>query len=297
MSCCARKGCPPQTRQPTKRSILMCRPTFFTVAYAINPYMNTDTPVDQAKAVAQWQTLYDTYEQLGFDLHLIDPLPGLPDMVFAANGGFVLDGIAYGAKFRHPERQPEGPAYMNWFRNFGLKVVEPEFTNEGMGDFTLVGNVILAGTGFRADVRSHEELRRVFKREVVTLKLVNPRYYHLDVALTVLDPVPVDPSSPCVAYLESAFDEASLATLRNRFPNAIIASEEDAALLALNSYSDGYNVVYPSKATNFARQLKEHGYNPIGVDLSELFLGGGSIRCCTLDLHPVGTGTSVARAS
>jgi N-dimethylarginine dimethylaminohydrolase len=88
-----------------------------------------------------------------------------------------------------------------------------------------------------------------------------------------------------IAYLESAFDEASLAVLRERFPDAVLVGEEDASILGLNSYSDGYNVVIAAKATGFERQLRERGYNPIGVDLSELLLAGGGVKCCTLELR------------
>ena len=101
-------------RTPSKRTVLMCRPDFFTVVYRINPWMEPALPTDTSLAVRQWETLYQTYLDLGFDVKLVDPIQGLPDMVYAANGGFVLDGIAYGASFTHPERQPEGPAYMAW---------------------------------------------------------------------------------------------------------------------------------------------------------------------------------------
>jgi N-dimethylarginine dimethylaminohydrolase len=246
----------------------MCRPDFFTVSYRINPWMHPEDPTDTSKAVEQWQTLYDTYVSLGFDVKLIDPVEGLPDMVYSANGGFVLDGKAYGASFTYPERQPEGPAYMRWFADNGFEVAVPEQINEGEGDFLLVGDVLAA----------------IFGREVVTLKLINPSFYHLDTAIAVLDPVPVDGHSN-IAYLESAFDEASLGILRERYPDAIIVSEEDAAILGLNSYSDGYNVVIASRAKGFEKQLRERGYNPIGVDLSELLLGGGGVKCCTLELR------------
>jgi len=283
-------------RTATKRTILMCKPDFYTVSYRINPWMHPEDPTDTSKAVQQWQSLVDVYEGLGFDISYIDPIDGLPDMVYAANGGFVLDGIAYGAKFQYPERQPEGPAYMEWFAANGLTVADPEQTNEGEGDFLLVGNTIFAGTGFRSDSTSHEELAGIYGREVVTLKLINPSFYHLDTAIAVLDPEPAADGTSNIAYLESAFDEPSLAILRERFPDAIIATEEDASILGLNSYSDGYNVVIASRATTFASQLRAKGYNPIGVDLSELLLGGGGVKCCTLDLHPVGTGNSVARS-
>ena len=269
-------------RRPTGRAVLMCRPEHFTVVYRINPWMNPAAPTDTNLALAQWQALYDTYLGLGYDVQLIDPIDGLPDMVYAANGGFVLDGIAYGAKFTHPERQPEGPAYMQWFDSAGFDVHAPVEVNEGEGDFLLVGDTILAGTGFRSDSGSHDELARVFGREIVTLKLVNPSFYHLDTALAVLDPTP---GQEHIAYLPSAFDAASLALLRERYPDAIIVNETDAAILGLNSFSDGCNVVIASRAADFERQLREHGYNPIGVDLSELLLGGGGVKCCTLELR------------
>jgi len=272
-------------RVPSKRSVLMCRPDYFTVAYRINPWMHPEDPTDTSLAVKQWQVLYQTYLDLGFDVQLVDPIEGLPDMVYAANGGFVLDNIAYGASFTYPERQPEGPAYMDWFGANGYEVRVPENINEGEGDFLLVGDVILAGMGFRSASRSHEELAEIFGRPVITLNLINPSFYHLDTAIAVLDPSPAPGEKANIAYLPSAFDEPSLAILRERYPDAIIVNEEDASVLGLNSYSDGYNVVIASRAKDFERQLRERGYNPIGVDLSELLLGGGGVKCCTLELR------------
>ncbi|PPF18780.1 N-dimethylarginine dimethylaminohydrolase [Rathayibacter sp. AY1C2] len=265
-------------RTPVAKTILMCRPEHFTVVYRINPWMDPQVPTDTSLAVRQWQTLYDTYADLGFTIELIEPEAGLPDMVYAANGGFVIDGIAYGASFTYPERQPEGPAYMDWFRSAGFDVRVPEEVNEGEGDFLLVGERILAGTGFRSASDSHAEVARVFGREVVTLELVNPSFYHLDTAIAVLD-------DTNIAYLPSAFSEEGNRTLRELYPDAILVSEEDASVLGLNSFSDGLNVVIASRATGFERQLRERGYNPIGVDMSELLLGGGGVKCCTLELR------------
>ena len=269
-------------RVATKRTVLMCRPDFFTVSYQINPWMHPEDPTDTSLAVRQWETLYAKYQELGFDVHLIDGIEGLPDMVYAANGGFVLDGIAYGAKFQYPERQPEGPAYMEWFGANGFTVAEPVSTNEGEGDFLLVGDTIYAGTGFRSDTASHDELRKIYDREVVTLTLVDPSFYHLDTALAVLDS---DGGPASIAYLPKAFDAASLAILEERFPDAIHVNDEDAAVLGLNSFSDGKNVIIASRATDFERQLRERGFTPHGVDLSELLLGGGGVKCCTLELR------------
>src|SRR6187402_895098 len=269
-------------RTASKRTVLMCRPEHFTVSYRINPWMHPEDPTDTSLAVRQRETLYAKYLELGYDVRLIDGLPGLPDMVYAANGGYVLDGIAYGALFEYPERQPEGPAYMDWFRANGFDVREPVATNEGEGDMLLVGDTIFAGTGFRTDVASHQELRDIYGREVVTLKLVDPSFYHLDTAFAVLDS---DGGPASVAFLPKAFDAASLDILDARFPEAIHVNDADAAVLGLNSFSDGRNVVIASRATDFERQLRERGFVPHGVDLSELLLGGGGVKCCTLELR------------
>ena len=167
---------------------------------------------------------------------------------------------------------------MEWFRANGFQVAEPQEVNEGEGDFLLVGDSILAASGFRSDSGSHQEIASIYGREVVSLQLINPSYYHLDTALAVIDPT-------TIAYLPSAFDDASLSILRKRYPDAIIATEEDASILGLNSFSDGHNVVIAARATTFAKDLLDRGYNPIGVDLSELLLGGGGVKCCTLELR------------
>jgi N-dimethylarginine dimethylaminohydrolase len=271
-------------RVASRRTVLMCRPEHFTVSYRINPWMHPEDPTDTSLAVRQWEVLYRTYLDLGFQVELIDPIAGLPDMVYAANGGFTLDGIAYGARFQYDERGPEGPAYMEWFAANGFEVREPVSVNEGEGDFLLVGDTILAGTGFRSDAGSHDELRRIFDREVQTLTLVDPSFYHLDTALAVLDPA-ASAEDANVAYLPKAFSPDSLAWLQKRFPDAILVNDADAAVLGLNSFSDGRNIVIASRATDFERQLTERGYTAIGVDLSELLLGGGGVKCCTLELR------------
>ncbi|MDQ1085270.1 MULTISPECIES: dimethylargininase [Microbacterium] len=269
------------------RRYLMCRPDHFTVSYSINPWMEPSRPTDTDLALKQWQSLYDTYKELGHEIELIDHVEGLPDMVYTANGGFVIDGVAYGPKFRFRERAAEAPAFIDWFAANGFEVAEPAEVNEGEGDFLLVGDTILAGTGFRSTGDSHREVGEVFSREVVSLTLTDPRFYHLDTAIAVLDPVegPGGVEKANIAYLPNAFDERSQAILRERYPDAIRVSDADGSVFGLNSASDGKNVIISPRAVGFEAQLRERGYTPVMVDLSELLLGGGGIKCCTLELR------------
>ena len=89
-------------RRARVRHYVMTPPQFFAVDYAINPWMDTTNPVDSGVALTQWQRLYDIYRQLGHTVDLVDPVPGLPDMVYAANGGLILDGTAAGRTLQIP---------------------------------------------------------------------------------------------------------------------------------------------------------------------------------------------------
>ena len=276
----ARNGAAAAPHRGSPRRYLLCPPTYFEVVYAINPWMDTTVPVDRDRAVEQWERLVATYIALGHDVVTVPPAPDLPDMVFAANGGVVVDGFAVGARFATQERGPEAELYRDHLRAAGIDVVhEPRFVNEGEGDLLVAGDVILAGTGFRTDPRAHAEVAQLTGREVVPLRLVDPRYYHLDTAACVLD-------EHTIAYLPAAFDDASRTELERRFPEAILATEQDAAMLGLNAVSDGRHVVLPQEAQRFASQLEERGYVPVPVDVSELRKAGGGPKCCTLELRP-----------
>ncbi len=275
----------PRTAQ--HRRYLLCRPDHFTVSYSINPWMEPTRPTDTARAVRQWQDLYDAYVRLGHEVELIDQAPGLPDMVYTANGGFVIDGVAYVPRFRYAERAGEEELFARWFAEHGFEVVRPREVNEGEGDFLLVGDTILAGTGFRSAGDSHREVGEVFGREVVSLTLTDPRFYHLDTALTVLDPVEGEGAAEhaTIAYLPGAFDARSRGILEERYPDAIRVADVDGDAFGLNAASDGRHVFVSPRATGFQAQLAERGYEPVPIDLSELLLGGGGIKCCTLELR------------
>jgi N-dimethylarginine dimethylaminohydrolase len=190
-----------------------------------------------------------------------------------------VDGKVLGARFRYPERAAEAPAYLRWFaqRDFGV-IATPRAINEGEGDLVFAGRAILAGHGFRTDPLVGDELTELFGLPVISLRLVDPRFYHLDTALAVLD-------DNTVAYYPAAFDDAGRAALASHFGQLIEAKDEDAEVLGLNAVSDGYHVVLPEQASGLAAQLVAAGFDPVGVDLSEFLKAGGGPKCCTLELR------------
>lgn len=268
-----------EARVSTRRHYLMCEPRYFAVEYAINPWMDPTQPVSAEVAVKEWTELADTYRRWGHRVDFVEPVPGLPDMVFAANSGTVVGGRVLGARFRAPQRAPEADHYRRWFVDHGFRdVFMPTRTNEAEGDFTWTGEVLLAGTGFRTDPAAHAEAQEILGVPVVSLQLVDPRYYHLDTALCVLSP-------GHVAYYPEAFSPGSQQVLRHLFPDAIIATQADAECFALNAVSDGRNVVLPLEATHLADRLIADGYEPTFLDIAELRKAGGGPKCCTLEIR------------
>jgi N-dimethylarginine dimethylaminohydrolase len=280
----------PAPREPTgriahPRHYLLCPPDHFAVSYAINPWMDPSRPIDVALARRQWDRLREVYLELGHTVHVIEPRPDLPDMVFAANGGLVIGGRALSARFAYPQRAAEAPAYLEWLRDHGLRsVTEAAQVNEGEGDFLVVSagdgheRLVLAGAGFRTSPAAHDEVQELFGLPVVSLRLTDPRYYHLDTALAVLD-------ERTVAYYPGAFSAGSREVLRRLFPDAVLAGAADAAVLGLNAVSDGRHVVLAERAAGLAAELRDRGFSPVGVDLSELLKAGGGAKCCTLEIR------------
>ncbi|WP_342750082.1 dimethylargininase [Prauserella shujinwangii] len=272
-------------RVPTTRHYLMCPPRYFAVEYVINPWMDPDEPVDVDRAMEQWTVLRDTYRRFGHEVDEIEPQPGLPDMVFAANSGTVIDGRVLGARFRAPQRAAEAEHFRRWFVEHGYReVTMPTKINEAEGDFAWTGRELLAGTGFRTDPDAHAEAQELLGVPVVSLRLTDPRYYHLDTALFVLAEA-TDSAPAQVAYNPAAFSAGSRRVLARMFPDAVLVREADAAVFGCNGISDGRNVILPREARGLADQLAVRGYEPVLLDISELRKAGGGPKCCTLEIR------------
>ena len=264
-------------RRARRCTFLMCPSEHFDVVYSINPWMDPAIPVDRARALRQWEGIVEVYRALGHEVRLMDPVAGLPDMVFAANSGFSLSGRVLTARFRHPERRPEERWHREWFEREGLPTTTALRINEGEGDFALVDSTLLAGYGIRTEHAALREARDLFERPIVGLRLVDPRFYHLDTALLPLD--------DDVAYYPPAFSPRSRRRIERLFPHALAVDERDAAVLGLNAMCDGYHVVLPAQADGLAARLRARGYEPVPVDLSELLKAGGSAKCCSFELR------------
>ncbi|HEX8203385.1 MAG TPA: amidinotransferase [Isosphaeraceae bacterium] len=193
------------------RRILMCPPDHYGIEYEINPWMDRRTGAEPDRACRQWQALHDALRDLGVVVERLDPVAGLPDLVFTANAGLVYRDTFVSSRFRHGERQGETPLFERRAHELGLRVVTlpPGYHFEGAGDALFCGETLYGGYRFRSAARSHLWIGHLLGIEVLPLELADPRFYHLDTCFCPLD-------DGAAIYYPGAFDDYGRAVLRRR---------------------------------------------------------------------------------
>lgn len=259
--------------------ILMCPPRFYGIEYEINPWMDRHVGSDHETSARQWNELHETLLDLGVRVDLLDPVPGLPDLVFTANAGLVYEDLFLSSRFRYGVRQGESPLFEAWFTDHGFRVerLPDELYFEGAGDALFCGDALFAGYRFRSDARSHQWVGERLGVQVLPMELVDPRFYHLDTCFCPLA------EGEALVY-PGAFDDYGRSVLRDRIPTLIEVSADEAATFSCNAVVVGRTVVMNQGSPKLAKTLQEQGYEVRGVRLTEFIKAGGSAKCLTIRL-------------
>jgi N-dimethylarginine dimethylaminohydrolase len=262
--------------------IFMCLPKYFGIEYEINPWMRISNQSDGERARTQWQTLTQVLEnEVGAKLEFLEPVPGLPDLVFTANAGVVYGGKAVPSRFRHPERQREERHFMNWFTNKGYEVItlDSDVYFEGAGDLLGFSEYWVGGYRQRSDIRAYEQLSRIFQKEILPVELVDQRFYHLDTCFCPL-------SGGELLYFPPAFDAYAQTVIASRLEQEtrFAVPSPEAKRFACNAVCLNRHVVLPTGCPETMEWLAGHGYTSHPVELDEFLKAGGSAKCLTLAL-------------
>ncbi len=269
------------------QSILMCPPDHYGVDYVINPWMQDQLGrTDRALARRQWDGLRQVLAAEA-EIALVEAQPGLPDMVFTANAGLVQGNVAVVSHFRSFERQGEEPFFRAWFEHNGFSIAPwpKEVVFEGAGDALVddCHDLIWSGYGFRSDVAAAGLLEKAFGIESIPIRLIDPRFYHLDTCLCPL-------AGGWLMYYPPAFDVASLAEIGRRVPKEkhIAVSEADALQFACNAVNLDGRVIMNGASQELQTRLRAAGFTPVVTPLSEFLKAGGTAKCLTLKFRGVG---------
>lgn len=260
---------------------LMCPPDHYDVDYVINPWMEGNIhKSSRDRAVEQWEKLYYVLKDHAI-VDLVKPQLGWPDMVFTANAGLVLGQDVVLSRFFHKERQGEEPYFKEWFEAQGFTVYElpKDLPFEGAGDALLdrEGRWLWAGYGFRSELDSHPYIAKWLNIEVISLRLMDERFYHLDTCFCPL-------SGGYLLYYPPAFDFYSNRIIEMRVPpeKRIAIEESDAVNFACNAVNIGNIVVMNKASKELKSRLEQAGFTVITTPLSEFLKAGGAAKCLTL---------------
>jgi lysine-ketoglutarate reductase/saccharopine dehydrogenase-like protein (TIGR00300 family) len=267
---------------------LMCAPDHYDVDYVINPWMEGNIhKSSRDRAVEQWNKLYNVIKNHAI-VDLVPPEKGWPDMVFSANAGLVLGENVVLSRFLHKERQGEEPYFQQWFENNGFNVytLPKDLPFEGAGDALLdrEGRWLWAGYGFRSELDSHPYLAKWLDIEVISLRLMDERFYHLDTCFCPL-------ANGYLLYYPGAFDSYSNRVIEMRVaPEKRIAIKEaDAVNFACNAVNVESIVIMNKASDSLKSRLAEVGFQVIETPLTEFLKAGGAAKCLTLRVtEPIG---------
>ena len=259
------------------RDLLLCPPDHYGIEYEINPWMSRARGADTPMVQAQWRGLYEKLCSLGPKVHLITPAPKLPDMVFTANAGLAVGRRFIPSNFRHQERSGEAPLFAQWMEEHGYEIVwlPQNLYFEGEGDALFGAETLFCGYKFRTDINSHRALADLLGCLVISVELVDPRFYHID---TCFCPLP----DGGAMWFPAAFDEYGQRTIRDHLTNLIDVPEEEAMVFCCNSVVLGRDIVMPAGAPKLVAQLQERGYSCHTLPMSEFLKAGGACKCLTM---------------
>lgn len=262
-------------------SFLMCAPDHYDVDYVINPWMEGNIhKSSRDRAVEQWEKLHHILKEHAI-VDLVTPHKGVPDMVFTANAGLVLGQTVVLSRFLHKERQGEEPYFKQWFEENGYTVHElpKDLPFEGAGDALLdrEGRWLWAGYGFRSELDSHPYLAKWLDIEVLSLRLTDERFYHLDTCFCPL-------KNGYLLYYPGAFDSYSnrLIEMRVSQDKRIAIAEADAVNFACNAVNVDHIVVMNKASQGLKARLADAGFQIIETPLNEFLKAGGAAKCLTL---------------
>ncbi len=259
-------------------TFLLCPPNYFKVNYSINPWM-TGEEVNLSLAIDQWESLKIAIESLGSKVKTIDQSEKFPDMVFTANSGLVCENKFILSSMKHKERRGESEYFSQWFSKNGYRVygLPLDISFEGRGDCLLYRDIIIGGYGYRTDIDALEAVSEITGRNLITLKLADPRFYHLDTCFCMI-------SDNSAIYYPDAFQEGEIEKLSGII-DLIPVSEKDASLFMCNSMLVSDTLLIPTVYSKIDKILRnKYGIKTCVVNVSEFLKSGGSIQCLSLKI-------------
>ncbi len=294
-------------------TVLLCPPKYYQIEYEINPWMHVENKVKKEIVQEEFEKLVAIYKKLGLNVLIIDPQPGLPDMVYAANFGFVIDDIFIRSNFRYPQRRKEAYFAEEFFKtlkagdttggpqkrrsstigervfyggeegqdprmnNFQIKTLPKDIFFEGQGDMFYRDGKIFCGYGKRTMKEAIPHLEKILGEKFITFEVNDPYYYHLDTCFA--------PIGRGIAVIKpSSFDREDVVKMKKNFKKVIEVGERDNPFYCCNVVAVGDTLILGKGiGIDIKNTFAKAGFEIIETPMTEFLKGGGAVKCLTLE--------------
>jgi N-dimethylarginine dimethylaminohydrolase len=266
------------------KSVLLCPPDYFSVDYEINEWMDVKVKPNKANAMKQFASLEKAFEEAGVKVEKIQPQKHWPDLVFTANAGFIYDkNKILISSFAKPERQGEAKFFKKWFEERNWEVNQLSVPFEGQAEVCFWDDKLLSAYGFRANEETAKNLQKYVDREIITLELIDPHFYHLDMCLSA------SYNKKLISYYPKAFTQDSVKKIRKlKNVELLEVSFEDAYAYGCNKVPLKKFEIVSTGVKQLSENLRAKGQRVIEVEMGEFRKAGGGPRCLTFDLWYAG---------
>ncbi|MED1201678.1 dimethylarginine dimethylaminohydrolase family protein [Heyndrickxia acidicola] len=259
------------------KRVVVCQPQYMTIREVINETQEhfKDEGIHIEKALEQHGKMVNVLRDHGIEVILLPYHKKYPEQVFTRDIGFTLGKTIFVAEMASDVRRGEQDVLKQW-----LEDEEISYYNlighfiEG-GDVIVDRDTVYVGLSNRTNLGAVQHLQSLLKEFEVVPVPFTEKYLHLDCVFNVISP-------ELALYFPEAFQKQEADILSKRY-HLIEVTKDEQFTLGTNVLSIGNNKILSlpiNKIVN--QQIRDHGFEVIEVDITEIIKSGGSFRCCTL---------------
>ena len=268
------------TEYDVLKRVILCQPEYMTIREMINEtqkyFKNEGIHIE--KALEQHNELINTLRNNDIDVILLPYHKKYPEQVFTRDIGFTLGETIFVADMASEVRKGEDNVLKQWLEDEGISYYNIIGDQIEGGDVIIDRDTIYIGLSNRTNQEAIDHLQELLNKqfEVITIDF-QEKFLHLDCVFNII--------SPKVALIyPNALNKKDIDLFKTRY-HLIEVSEKEQFTLGTNVLSIGNNRILSlpvNKEVN--QQLRQHQFEVIEVDITEIIKSGGSFRCCTLPI-------------
>ena len=268
--------------------LVMCPPEHLSTRVKNNIWMKAGK-IDKVRAMTQYNRIINVLEALGSEVLEIHPVPGAQDQCFCSNVAVAVEPYVILANYKAAGREMEVAPARSFFRKHGYDTIQPPYHFEGEAELKRIReDLYFGGYGQFTDIKALEWIADTCEIEIIPLKEINPKLYHLDCSILVVD-------EQNVIVTKEGIDDQSLKAVE-KIANVIVTPPDVAITGCTNAVLLRHKNIALSGTFNpeFKEYVKamewmnstfdKFGYTVLFMDCDEFDANGADLSCCCMHL-------------